>query len=50
MFEQIINLADGTQAVVIRSMTWGESVIILLLAALVILKVCELWATLHKRD
>ena len=50
MFEQIITLPDGSQAVIIRSMTWGEAVIILLLTALVVLKVYELWATLHKHD
>lgn len=54
MFQQVITvtLLDGTQAeaVLVRSVTWGEATIILLLAALVILKVYELWVTLHKRD
>lgn len=46
----MVTLPDGTQAVIIRSMDWGQAVIILLLVALVFLKVYELWVTLHTRD
>lgn len=38
-----IQLPDGTYAVVLRSMTWGEAVIILLLVAIVFLQVYALW-------
>jgi hypothetical protein len=48
MFEQIVTLPDGTQAVIIRSLTWGEATIILLLAALLVLKIYELWV--YTRD
>lgn len=41
---QVITLPDGSVAVLIRSMTWGEAVIILLLVALVVLRVYEFWA------
>lgn len=40
---QLITLSDGTQAVILRSMTYGEATIILLLVALLFLKVVELW-------
>jgi len=40
---QLILLPDGTYAVLLRSMSYGEAAIILLLTALVLLKVYELW-------
>lgn len=40
----LIQLPDGSWAVLHRSMTWGEAVIIILLTALVLLKVYELWS------
>ena len=43
MTDLLVRLPDGTYAVLHRSMTWGEAVIGLLLLALVILKVYELW-------
>lgn len=39
----LVQLPDGTWAVLHRSMTWGEAIISLLLVALVVLKVYELW-------
>lgn len=36
-------LPDGTYAVLHRSVTWGEGVIIILLVALVFLQVYALW-------
>lgn len=42
--DELINLPDGTYAVIHHSMTWGEAVIGLLLLALVVLKVYELWS------
>lgn len=47
--QELITLPDGTQALLQRSMSWGEAVIILLLTALVFLKVYELWAR-RERD
>lgn len=40
---QLVQLPDGSWAALSRVVTWGDSVIILLLAALVILKAYELW-------
>jgi hypothetical protein len=40
---QLIQLPDGTWAAVSRSMTYGEAAIIVLLAALVLIKLYELW-------
>lgn len=40
---QYVQLPDGTWAAVERSITWGESVVILLLAALVFLELYRLW-------
>lgn len=40
---QLIQLPDGTWAVLERSITWGEAVIIMLLVALLFLKLYELW-------
>lgn len=42
--DELILLPDGTHAVIHRSMTYGEAVIALLLLALVVLKVYELWS------
>jgi hypothetical protein len=39
----LVLLPDGTYAVLHRSMTWGEVVIALLLLAILVLKVYELW-------
>jgi hypothetical protein len=39
-----IQLPDGTYAAVLRSMTWGEAVIILLLVAIVFVQVYALWS------
>lgn len=50
MTQQFITLPDGTQAVLIRSLTWGEAVIILLFVALVFFKVLEMWLLWSKRD
>jgi hypothetical protein len=38
-----IQLPDGTWSVIFRSMTYGEIVIILLLVALLILYIYDLW-------
>lgn len=38
-----MQLPDGTFAVVERSITWGESVVILLLAALLFVELYKLW-------
>lgn len=38
-----ITLPDATTATVLRSMSWGEIVIILLLVALVFIEVYKLW-------
>lgn len=46
--ERVYALPDGTVAIVYASMTWGEATIILLLVALVVLKVYELWVSLHR--
>lgn len=40
---QYILLPDGTYAAIMRSITWGEAIIIVLLVALVFLKLYELW-------
>lgn len=39
----VVTLPDGTIAVLARSMTWGDSIIILLLVALVFLEIYQLW-------
>jgi hypothetical protein len=41
--DTIVKLSDGTYAVLHRSMTWGESMIIVLLAAMLFLQVYALW-------
>jgi ABC-type nickel/cobalt efflux system permease component RcnA len=43
MTSEIITLPDGTQGAILRSMDYGDAVIILLLAALLFLRVYELW-------
>jgi hypothetical protein len=39
----LIQLPDGTWAVLNRSMDWGQVVIILLLVAMLVLQVFSLW-------
>lgn len=41
----LIQLPDGTYAVLHRGMTWGEAVIIILLTALVLLRIYEVWSS-----
>jgi hypothetical protein len=43
MTSEIITLPDGSQAVLIRSMDYGEVVIILLLVAVVFLLMWQAW-------
>jgi hypothetical protein len=40
----VIQLPDGTYALLSKSLTWGEAVIILLLVAIVFLQVYGLWS------
>lgn len=40
---QYVQLPDGTYAALIRSVTWGESIVILLLVALLFLQLYEAW-------
>jgi len=41
--DQLIQLPDGTWAVLHRGMSWGEATIILLLVVLVFLQVYQVW-------
>lgn len=43
MEQQIVTLPDGTYAVLSRSMTWGDMVIILLLVAMLVLQFYDIW-------
>ncbi len=43
MTSEIITLPDGTHAAIMRSMDYGDAVIILILAALLFLRIYELW-------
>jgi hypothetical protein len=43
VYGELITLPDGTQAMLIRSLTWGEGVIILLLTALLFLALYREW-------
>ena len=45
MESQVIILPDGSVAVLSRTMTWGDIVIILLLVALLFLELYKLWRT-----
>jgi hypothetical protein len=40
---QLVQLPDGSYAMVLQSITYGEAVIILLLVALLFLKIYEVW-------
>ena len=45
--QQLYQLPDGSYAVLLRQMSWGETIIILLLAAMLFLQVYALWLQRH---
>lgn len=46
-----ITLPDGTTATIIKSITWGELVLMLLLLAILLMLIYQAWSDVwHKRE
>ena len=45
--QQLYQLPDGSYAILLRQMSWGDAIVILLLGAMLFLQVYALWLQRH---